>query len=194
MTAGVDGRTARAMRTRQAVVDAFLQLLAEGEPCPPAKLMAARAGVSVRALWANFTDLENLYAAAGQRQIERQAAIARRIDPRLPLPDRVAALCRQRARVLEFLTPVARAAQLREPFSPQLRADRSRQYQIARDELARVFAPELDAAGPGGSELLHALTAATTWPVWSALRDHLGLSVAAARRVMSRTVGALLGL
>jgi len=194
VTVGVDGRTARAIRTRQAVVDAFLALLGEGELRPSAERIAERAGVSVRALWTNFADLETLWAAAGRRQLERQHAMARRIDPRLPLPERVAALARQRARILEFLAPVARAAQLREPFSPQLRTDRERQYQIAGEELARLFAAELDAAGGGRAELLHALTAATTWPAWSSLRDHLGLSVPAARRVMARTVGALLGI
>jgi TetR/AcrR family transcriptional regulator of autoinduction and epiphytic fitness len=188
----VDGRTARAIRTRRAVVDAMLAMLAEGDLRPSAERIAERAGVSLRALWTNFTDLETLYAAVGQRQLEQQAELARRINPRLPLEARVAALCRQRAQVLEFLAPGARAAQLREPFSAQLRANRARQYQIARDELEKLFAAELAAAGGGAEELLNALTAATTWPAWTALRDDLGLSVAAARQVMARTVHALL--
>jgi len=188
----VDGRTARAMRTRRAVVDAFLALLGEGDLRPSGERIAERAGVSLRALWANFTDLETLYAAAGQRQLERQWEMARRIDPVLPLGRRVDALCRQRAQILEFLAPVARAAQLREPFSPQLRANRFRQYEVAKEELAELFATELSAAGPDAAELLHALAAATTWPAWSALRDDLQLSVAAARQVMARTVRALL--
>jgi TetR/AcrR family transcriptional regulator of autoinduction and epiphytic fitness len=188
----VDGRTARAVRTRRAVVDALLALLAEGDLRPSGERIAERAGVSLRSLWANFTDLETLYAAAGARQLERQGELARRISPRLPLTQRVGALCRQRAQVLEFLAPVARAAQLREPFSPVLRANRAQQYAIARTELAAVFADELAAAGRASDEVLHALTAATTWPAWSALRDDLGLPVPAARQVMARTVRALL--
>ena len=180
------------MRTRRAVVDALLALLAEGDVRPSGERIAERAGVSLRALWANFTDLETLYAAAGQRQLERQSELARRISPRLPLAQRIGALCRQRAQVLEFLAPVARAAALREPFSPALRANRARQYEIAREELAALFAAELAAAGPAADEVLHALTAATTWPAWSALRDDLGLPVPAARQVMARTVRALL--
>jgi len=192
LVVNVDGRTARAVRTRRAVVDALLELLAEGEPQPGGERIAERAGVSLRALWANFTDLETLYAAAGQRQIERQSELARRINPRLPLATRITALCRQRAQILEFLAPTARAAQLREPFSPQLRANRARQYEIAREELGRLFAAELAAADDGGGELLNALMAATTWPAWSTLRDDLGLTVPAARQVMARTVRALL--
>src|SRR5215218_407707 len=143
LAVNVDGRTARAIRTRRAVVDALLALLAEGDLRPSGERIAERAGVSLRALWANYADLETLYAAAGQRQLERQSELARRINPRLPLEARITALCRQRAQVLEFLAPIARAAQLREPFSAQLRANRARQYQIARDELAQLFAGEL---------------------------------------------------
>jgi AcrR family transcriptional regulator len=188
----VDGRTARAIRTRRAVVDALLALLAEGDLRPGGERIAERAGVSLRALWTNFADLETLYAVAGQRQLEQQAELARRINPRLPLAARVTALCRQRAQVLEFLAPVARAAQLREPFSAQLRANRARQFQIARDELARLFAAELAAAAPKTDELLNALTAASTWPAWSVLRDDLALTVPAAQKVMARTLRALL--
>jgi TetR/AcrR family transcriptional regulator of autoinduction and epiphytic fitness len=192
LAVNVDGRTARAVRTRRAVVDALLVLLEDGDLRPSAERIAERAGVSLRALWANYADLETLYAVAGRRQLERQAELARRIDPRLPLAQRVTALARQRAQVLEFLAPTARAAQLREPFSAQLRTNRARQFQIARDELARLFAAELGAAGGGAGELLDALTAASTWPAWSVLRDDLALSVQAAQKTMARTLQALL--
>jgi TetR/AcrR family transcriptional regulator of autoinduction and epiphytic fitness len=192
LTVNVDGRTARAIRTRRAVVDALLVLAEEGELRPSGERIAERAGVSLRALWANFADMETLYAAAGQRQLERQHELGRRINPRLPLDQRVAALCRQRAQILEMLAPIARAAQVREPFSAQLRANRARQYQIARDELASLFGAELAAAGAGAPELLNALTAASTWPAWSALRDDLGLGVQAAQKTMARTLNALL--
>jgi AcrR family transcriptional regulator len=180
------------MRTRRAVVDALLALLDEGDLRPSAERVAERAGVSLRALWANFTDLETLYAAAGHRQVERQSELTRRINPRLPLDQRLTAFCRQRAQVLEFLAPVARAAQLREPFSPALRANRARQYEIARNELADLFATELAAAGADRTELLDALTAATTWRYWATLRDDLELGLPAARQTMARTVQALL--
>jgi AcrR family transcriptional regulator len=189
----VDGRTARAIRTRRAVVDAFLALIEEGDLRPSGERIAERAGVSLRALWANFADLETLYAAGHQRTLERQHELARRINPRLALPARITALCRQRAQVLEFIAPMARAAAVREPFSPQLRANRARQFEIARDELAQLFAAELaELAGAEGDELLDALTAATTWPAWSCLRDDLGLSAAAAQKTMARTLAALL--
>ncbi|HEX5496893.1 MAG TPA: TetR/AcrR family transcriptional regulator [Mycobacteriales bacterium] len=188
----VDGRTARALRTRGAVVDALLSLLDEGDLKPSGERIADRAGVSLRALWTNFNDMETLYAAAGERLLERQRARFKPIDPAVPLPARIEAFCRQRTQLLEFLAPAARSSQLREPFSDQLRRNRDQQYAMGRKELVALFGTELDAAGAQANVLLDALSVATTWPAWAALRDHFGLSARAARGVMERTVTALL--
>lgn len=188
----VDGRTARALRTRRAVVDALLALLDEGELKPSGERVADRAGVSLRALWTNFNDMETLYAAAGERLLERQRSRFRPVDPAMPLPARIQAFCRQRAQLLEFLAPAARSSQLREPFSGQLRRNRDQQYAMGRKEIAQLFAAELDAAGGQANVVLDALCVATTWPAWSALRDHFGLNVRAARAVMECSVTALL--
>ena len=116
------------------------------------------------------------------------------------MPDRVDAFCRQRARMLEILAPAARAAVLYEPFSAALRRNRTIELGRVRDELVQLFGVELadadaDAdAGDGGEELLRALHVTSTFASWNVLRDNLGLSVDAARGVMRRTVGALLGV
>lgn len=187
----VDGRTARAERTRRAVVDALLTLHEEGHLQPSAQQIAERAGVSLRALWKNFSDLETLYAAAGRRELERVFAITEAIDAALPLPERIERFVAQRARVLELLAPAARAAALREPFSPALQANRQRLVELARNEVAQVFAREL--AGHAERDLLvDALTAATTWASWALLRDQLRLDTKVSCAVMARTVTALL--
>ncbi len=114
----VDGRSARALRTRSAIVDAHLELLRDGDLRPTGERIAERAGVSLRTLWTNFKDMETLFAAAGERLTELQLAAHRPISPDLPLERRIDAFCRQRATMLEILTPAARAAVTREPFSP----------------------------------------------------------------------------
>jgi AcrR family transcriptional regulator len=190
----VDGRTARAQRTRAAIVDAHLGLLASGDLKPTGERIAEAAGVSLRTLWTSFKDMETLFSAAGQRLIERQLAVFEPIDPALPLPDRVQAFCRQRARMLEILAPAARAAVLYEPFSAALRRNRTIELGRVRDELVQLFGTELAVAGDGGEELLRALHVTSTFASWNVLRDNLGLSIDAARGVMARTVGALLGV
>ena len=190
----VDGRTARAQRTRAAIVDAHLGLLASGDLKPTGERIADAAGVSLRTLWTSFKDMETLFSAAGQRLIERQLEVFEPIDAALSLPDRVDAFCRQRARMLEILAPAARAAVLYEPFSAALRRNRTIELGRVRDELLELFGVELADAGDGGEELLHALHVTSTFASWNVLRDNLGLSVGAARGVMRRTVAALLGL
>jgi TetR/AcrR family transcriptional regulator of autoinduction and epiphytic fitness len=189
----IDGRTARATRTRSAIVDAHLALISEGDLKPTGERIAERAGVSLRALWANFKDMEALFAASGERLLKRQIAEHRTISPELPLSRRVDEFCRQRARMLEIIAPSARAAALKEPFSASLRRNRGRHIAVVRTEIEALFAAELDAGGPPAREqLLFALTVSTTWSAWSMLRDELELSAEEAQAIMVRTVTALL--
>jgi AcrR family transcriptional regulator len=184
----VDGRTARSERTRNAIVDAQLQLIREGDLRPTADRIARQAGVSLRALWSHFADMEALFAASGRRVLELRDAAHRPINPALPLPERIEAYCHQRARLLEQIGPTAKAAALKEPFSETLQRYRRLHVARIRDELATVFAPEIG----DDREKLDALTAISMWPTWSTWRETMGLSVAAARRNLSRTVAALL--
>ena len=190
----VDGRTLRAERTRRAITDAHLALLEEGELKPTAERIAERAGVSLRALWTNFKDMERLFAATGERLMERQEAEFRPVSPDLPLPQRVEQFCAQRARLLELIGPAARAARIREPFSAQLRRNRSWYISKLRAEIETLFAAELEAAGDGHAELTNAFIITCTSAPWSMLRDDQGMPVEQATGVMARTVGALLGV
>ena len=183
-----DGRTARGERTRRAIVDALLELIAEGDLKASPERIVERAGVSLRTLWTNFKDLEGLYAAVNDRLIEIIDEHHRPVSPDLPLESRVRLFCEQRGRSLEMATPAARAAALRLPYSAQLRRNRAVHNARTQAEIEAVFAPEL-----GDESLLRALVVNTTWSAWSVLRDDLGLDVAEATAVMTWTVGALLG-
>jgi len=156
----VDGRTARSERTRNAIVDAHLKLIEEGDLRPTADRIARLAGVSLRALWSHFADVEALFAAAGQRVLEQRDASFQPIGVDLPLPNRIEAYCHQRARMLEEIAPTAKAASTREPFSPALQNYRRIHTELVRDELKTLFAAELS----GKPELLTALTAISMWP------------------------------
>lgn len=183
-----DGRTLRAERTRAAIIDAHMALMLEGDLQPTAARIADRAGVSLRSLWSHFTDLEALFAAAGQKTLEIQYADHQPVPPDQPLADRVDQFCRQRVHMLEVIAGASRAAQIRLPYSPQLRANRRRHNDRVRAEIEELFAEEV----AGDAELVTALLVATAWPAWMGSRDDLGLSVDEAAAVMHRTVTALL--
>lgn len=188
----VDGRAARAQRTRRAIVDALLALVDEGDLAPTAPRIARRAGVSLRSIYQHFEDLESLFAAASARQFERIFELATPLPTEGELVDRIDAFVRQRARVLEALTPVRRAAYVQEPFSAQIRESRRRMEAMARTEVERVFGIELDRMPSAERrEALAALDAAAGWGAWEQMRTG-GLSTDAARRVLRRTLTALL--
>jgi TetR/AcrR family transcriptional regulator of autoinduction and epiphytic fitness len=184
----VDGRTARSERTRNAIVDAHVQLIQEGDLRPTADRIAKLAGVSLRALWSHFADMEALFAASGGRILERRDAAHEPISPDLPLDRRIDAYCHQRARLLEQIAPAAKAAALKEPFSPALQRFRRTHVERVREEVRVLFAAEL----AGDAELLAALTAVSMWATWGTWRDAMGLDPDAARAALVRTVTALL--
>jgi AcrR family transcriptional regulator len=184
----VDGRTARSERTRSAIVDANLQLIQDGDLRPTADRIARVAGVSLRALWSHFADMEALFAASGQRVLEPRAETFEPVPVDLPLANRIQAYCHQRARMLEQIAPTARAASTREPFSPALQEYRRIHMDLVHDELTTLFAAELK----GKPELLTALTAISMWPTWGTWRDAMGLSPEAARAALTSAVEGLL--
>jgi TetR/AcrR family transcriptional regulator of autoinduction and epiphytic fitness len=190
-----DGRTLRAQRTRQAIIDAHMALMLEGDLQPTAGRVAERAGVSLRALWSHFKDLESLFGAAGEKALEIQFAEYHPIDADLPLPERVDQFCMQRARMLDVIAGASRAAQIRLPFSKQLHANRVRHNIRLRQEIEDLFATEIARAPDAATrdKLVTALLSATTWSSWMGCRDDLTLSFDEAVDVMHRTVAGLVG-
>lgn len=191
----VDGRAERSRRTRAAIVAAHLAMLDEGQLRPTAQQIAERCEVSVRTLWIHFADMDGLFEATAQTVLEAQRAAHHPISPELALDQRIDKFCRQRARLLEQLSPYAGASQLREPVSPMLQRYRAQHVRGVAHEIETLFAGELEQAAAGGrdhQELVHALAVSTTWGSWNVLRQHLGLGVVRARKVMHLSVSALL--
>jgi AcrR family transcriptional regulator len=182
--APLDGRLARSERTRLAIVDAMRALHNEGDLRPTAPRVADRAGVSVRTVWQHFEDLETLLVAAGQRDLDIARSFVQPIDPALPLVDRVRLLVEQRALMFEAMAPPWRAARLQEPFSAQIRTNRDTLMDLARRQLAEIFAAELAAAAEP-IPLLDALLAASSWAAWESLRSDLRLDVTRAKQALT---------
>jgi TetR/AcrR family transcriptional regulator, regulator of autoinduction and epiphytic fitness len=188
-----DGRTARGERTRKALVDALLALLYDGQVRPTAERIAQRAGVSERSLFQHFADREALYQAVAVEQYERIAPTLEPIDVSLPLPERIDAFAEQRARLLETVTPVWRAALLLEPESEVVSSWLQATRRQMAGRLEEVFGAELEQLGQSERGVqLAALVAASAWTSWEALRAHQRLSVDRSRAAMRATLAALL--
>ena len=190
-TAGTDGRVARGQRTQSAIVAATVALIEAGDPAPTARRIAARAGVSERALFVHFLDLEALHAAVAEGHRAMVVAGLRAIDPTLPLAVRLHRFSAQRSAVLERITPLRRVALRYEQGSPALQVSRRRWTALRRAEVSRVFAAELRAAGRPQATLA-AAQAVSGWGAWDELRTVEGLSVRQAAAAMELALERLL--
>jgi len=176
------------MRTREAIVDACIGLLEEGDLRPTAPRVAERAAVSVRSVFQHFDDLESLHASVAERLVERVAVLVRPVDPDLPLDTRLDRFVHQRALLLEAVTPIRRAADVHGPFSVEITARLRDGQAFLREELVRTFSPELGT----DPDRLDCLDAALSWGTWEVLRAGLGRSQTEGERVIRRLAAAAL--
>jgi TetR/AcrR family transcriptional regulator of autoinduction and epiphytic fitness len=189
----IDGRSARALRTREAIVDACIALVEEGELRPTAPQVAERAGVSVRSVFQHFADLPSLHSAVAARIADRVSVLIHPVDVTVALESRIAAFVRHRAALLEVITPFRRAAAVHGPFAPEIRAAVSVATEFLRHEVRRAFEPELLARPPAERrEVEEALAMALSWSAWDALRVDARCDIDTAAAVVRRTVQALL--
>ena len=186
-----DGRVERGNRTRRAIVEAHVALLREGDLLPTAARVAERAGVSVRTLWGAFGDMEGLLRATTGYWFELDDALRGDVDLGAGLDERIEQFCAERVRRLENISPAARAALLKEPFSEALRTSRLGHVERVVHDLEAAFAPELDAA-PARPALLDALVVAQEGPRVPGGRDDLDRSVEEARAAMVASLRSLL--
>jgi TetR/AcrR family transcriptional regulator of autoinduction and epiphytic fitness len=188
-----DGRTIRAERTRQALVEALIGLLDEGTLTPTAAAIAARAGVSERSVFQHFPDREALFEAVAREQYGRVVPTLIPIDASIPFDERVAQFAEQRAHLYELVGGVRRAALLIEHESSAVAGWLTTARRAKAAEVERVFLRELDALPPDEREPVRAaLVALCSWSCWDAWRTHQRLSVARARAALQAGVAALL--
>ena len=188
----VDGRTARAVRTRDSLVDATIALVQAGDLKPTAPRIAEEAGVSVRSVFQHFDDLESLFSAVGERVVQQILPLITPIDGSLPLTERASRLVAQRCQVNEAITPINRAAILFAPTSATITRQFNEGHQFSSAHVTEVFEPELAVAHDGRTALHDALVIALSWSTWNLLRTFEDRSVEDATDAVARMVDLVL--
>lgn len=146
----VDGRTASRDRNLSAVVDALLDLFAEGNLRPGADAIAARSGVSRRSVFRYFDDLDSLGRVAIERQLARVGHLIELQDPgEGSIDDRIERLIMQRVRLFEAILPAGRVSRLRAPFEPVVAEELALSRKLFRLQVERHFADVLRALSRG---------------------------------------------
>ncbi len=185
----VDGRAARSAKTRNAIADALLDLLADGHLRPTAREIADRASVSVRSVYVHFDDLEDLFCVAARRHFARIAPMLAPAPATGSLAERARGLVLQRTRLYVNVGAVGRATRLHAEFSPTLARLVSESQALARSDLERVFAQELQRLAPGPRASALAVLDIVTGPdAWQTLREGHGLPVDAATECVADSI------
>ncbi len=186
----------RAVRSRDALCDAFLALVGEGCLRPAADDIAERAGLSRRSLFHHFKDLAELYDAAYELGMKRAAPLVAQIPPELPLAERLALLIDSRCKFLEVTLPFHWELTARALVGPAQEQARRSSIARLREEtraLRPVFQRELEhLSARERGEVVQSMATAISHPTWGYLRSTLRLSYRAARGVVERSLRALL--
>ncbi len=140
----VDGRAARRDRNRVAVLDAVIELFAEGVLEPDPALVAERCGLSQRSVYRYFEDRDGLI----------RAAIDRHLDLVWPLfvihgigegelDERIDAFVAGRLRLYEAIAAASRAARLRANTNEIIGNQVAVTRRALREQIEKQFSPEL---------------------------------------------------
>jgi AcrR family transcriptional regulator len=188
-----DGRRLRSERTKQSIMEAYIELLREKPEIPTAAQIAARAGISTRSIFERFVDLPGLslatvdYAfAMGEAQ-----AIMRNVDG--DRATRLRSHVETRAHTCERWLPVWRVVVANQGKLDALR-DRVRFIRRAIvNRMELMYQPELGMlAAEERRDLLIALESLIDFESWGRMREGHDLSFDEACSVWMRMIDRML--
>lgn len=191
----MDGRRLRSERTKQLIIEAYLELIRENPsvPMPTAVEIAARAGYSVRSIFERFPDLHTLRVAAADYSLAHAAALAPARDVDGDRATRIRSQVETRAGTCDRGVALWRALLFNVDENDALKA----RVKIARDRtierMELMYRPELSMLSPiERRNLLIALEAVTDIESWARMRDMHGLSFAESCGVWIRAIDRIL--
>lgn len=190
----VDGRRARRMRGRAAVVEATIDLVLEGFSPPSVEQVADRAGVSTASVFRYFDTLDELRDETTHRYFQRFAHL-------LDIPDIGAGTLE--ARIKRFVdirhelytatAPMARLVRNRAPKVAALHDTLRRHRATMADDIRRHFATELDHLGGAlRGEIVGTIATLTSFEAWSELTEDHRRTPAQIRRGWTRALSLIL--
>src|SRR5262249_22997245 len=192
LTRSQDARIVGGLRTRNALIQATLDLIQAGDVEPTSAAIATIAGVSSRALFQHFTNLADLYAAAFDLAVSRAFERSRPVDTEASLSNRIELLVSDRSELFEEWLPVWHFAERVRSVAPAVCLVVAQLRKLLRERLANWFANELSNLDPGARDLvLDSLDVAFGLDSWMNMREQLHLSPVHASRTWRFTAEAI---
>jgi AcrR family transcriptional regulator len=181
-----DGRRRRSQGSRERIVAAMLDLVADGQITPSADQVASRASVGLRTVFRHFADMESLYAAMTgtlSQQYEMWQVPFASSDWRDQLNETID----RRLATYEKLLPFKRAADAHRHTSPTIQAEHKRTLDLMRQRLLSILPTTI----VDNAAVLEAIDLMLSPEAWQRLRDEQNLSVDCARAVITAQIDAL---
>ncbi len=182
-----DGRRMRSERSRQAIIDAALYLMNEGNLIPTAQAIAEQAGVGIRSFFRHFADMDTLFAAVDEQSRDEVEARFLGGDRDGSLAERVLHAVERHADGYEAETKTILSTSAQLWRSEVLRKNYARYQRGLRKDL-NDWLPELKTLSRGQREAVDAIA---SFEMWHRLRYHQGLGKAAAIELVVELLMAL---
>jgi AcrR family transcriptional regulator len=157
-----DGRIQRSARSREAIVQAMLELIAEGVLQPTAQQVALRADVGVRTVFRHFSDMESVFAAMSDRLREEARPFFVEGPQPGPVNARIEALVSRRMEIFALLGPFLRASAIQRWRSAVLQEEHERMIRTLRRDL-RYWLPEHADAESDLADVIELLLSFESW-------------------------------
>jgi AcrR family transcriptional regulator len=167
-----DGRRLRSVRSKQAIVDAFIELVSEGTLVPTAQQIADQAGVGIRTVFRHFSDMESMFAVADAQKRASYEALFVGGDRDGSLEDRIQRAVERRAQAFEATKNAILSTHAQRWRYEFLRKNYAGYVRGLRKDLEN-WIPELKALDRAGRE---AVDAVASFEMWHRLREYQGLS------------------
>jgi AcrR family transcriptional regulator len=188
-----DGRRTRSLRTRQRLIQAYLQLVRKKRARPTVTEVVQRAGCSRRSLFERFDSVELLTVAALDHAMQDGRVLSGPRPAETDRQTRIKAQAALRARLCEDWWPLWSVAMRTQKEVPELASRIAEMRELARTQLELLCQPELETvAADTRTAVLIALEAVMDFESWSRMRGMHGLSLEQASEVLCHAMDRLL--
>jgi TetR/AcrR family transcriptional regulator, regulator of autoinduction and epiphytic fitness len=190
-----DGRVLRGQRNTQAILDALLDLYRQGTLTPTLTEVAQAAGVTTRAVYHRFPDIEAIAREVGRRQIrEHRAHFYSVVQREGPVHERIVSFVEARMAMYERIAPVRRAAMVNLHRSDVIREQLRFAWALGRQQIEQTFDNELTRLDePARKQLLESLDVLTSFECWDRMRTRQQLNESEVRAILVALLTGALG-
>src|SRR3984885_14452605 len=183
-----DGRKHRSQKSQMLIVNAMLELVAQGNLEPSADQIAEIAKVGRRSVFRHFSDMDTLYREMNKSIAATMGSLVQQPFQATDWRGQVLELVDRRAVGFEKMKPFLLAGQVHRHRSEFLKTAHAQFVGILRDILMGI----LPKAVTRETVLVEALDMLLGFESWQRLREDQGLSIAKSKRVLKQAIESLL--